>query len=422
MDQKSFSKFGCEFLKALLLICLASATSYSQWINQYPITPGIGLGDVKFIDSKTGWACGDGIILKTTNAGANWISQVHTATNKFLANISPVNSEILYCIGFFETILKTTNGGTNWIALRNGPYGQGRSYEGAYFINKDTGWVCGSLGTILKTTNGGTTFENNPIFWGYLKDMYFINADTGLLCAAFGGMFKTTNGGANWERKTIPYWNGIGDFKKLSVVSDTIVHVCEIGRRVFRSTNFGDTWDSAGYVPPMDFPYVCGFSSYNTGWVGGSFGQLYKTTDGCSTWRRDDDGTDQRYIAAMWFQNSNTGWLVGGNTKIFHTTTGGLTSIEHYANSEIRNFELFQNYPNPFNPNTNINYELRIRNFVSLKVYDIAGREVDVLVQSHLPAGRHIVKFDGSQFTAGVYYYRITAGQESETRAMILLK
>ncbi len=405
-----------------ILICIISHQADAQWINQYPNTQGIGLGDVKFIDSKTGWTCGDGIILKTTNAGVNWISQVHPATNKFLANISPVNSDILFCIGFFETILKTTNGGTNWIALRNGPFGQGMSYEGAFFVNKDTGWVCGSLGTILKTTNGGDTFENSPIFWGYLKDMYFINADTGLLCAAFGGMFRTTNGGQNWERKTIPYWNGIGDFRKLSVVNDSCVYVCEDSRRVYRSINFGDTWDSAGYVPGADQPYVCGFSSYNTGWVGGTFGQLYKTTDGCSTWRRDDDGTDQRYIDAIWFQNNNTGWLVGGNTKILHTTTGGLTYIDHHGNSEIRNFELFQNYPNPFNPNTIINYELRIRNFVSLKVYDIAGREVDVLVQSHLPAGRHGVKFDGSQFTGGVYYYRITAGQESETRAMILIK
>lgn len=406
----------------LLFIAFTTLQSSSQWISQYPNTPGIGLGDIKFINSNTGWACGDGIILKTTNAGANWISQVHPATNKFLANISPVNSEILYCIGFFETILKTTNGGTNWIALRNGPYGQGRSYEGAFFINKDTGWVCGSLGTILKTTNGGETFENNPIFWGYLKDMYFINSDTGLLSGEWGGMFKTTNGGYNWERKTIPYWNGIGDFKKLSVVNDTIVHVCEIGRRVFRSTNFGDTWDSAGYVPPMDFPYVCGFSCYDTGWVGGSFGQLYKTTDGCSTWRRDDDGTDQRYIAAMWFMDHNTGWLVGGNTKIFHTTTGGLTSIGHHGNSEIRDFELFQNYPNPFNPQTRIEFRLSRKTEVRVSVFDILGREVDVLVDSELPAGIHTTLFEGSMFPGGIYYCRMTTGQESQSKTMIMVK
>jgi hypothetical protein len=352
----------------------------------------------------------------------NWISQVHPATNKFLANISPVNSDILFCIGFFETILKTTNGGTNWIALRNGPFGQGMSYEGAYFINKDTGWVCGSLGTILKTTNGGITFENNPIFWGYLKDMYFINADTGLLCAAFGGMFKTTNGGMNWERKSIQYWNGIGDFRKLSFVNDSCVYVCEDGRRVYRSTNFGDTWDSAGYVPGADHPYVCGFSSFNTGWVGGTYGQLYKTSDGGSTWRRDDDGTDQRYIAAMRFLNNNTGWLVGGNTKILHTTTGGLTYIDHHGNSEIRNFELFQNYPNPFNPETKIEYRLSTAQELRVSVFNILGREVKVLFQSRLPAGHHSVTFDGSEFPGGIYYYRITAGQESETKAMVLLK
>ena len=198
--------------------------------------------------------------------------------------------------------------------------------------------------------------------------------------------------------------------------------MCEIGRRVFRSTNFGDTWDSAGYVPPMDFPYVCGFSCYNTGWVGGSFGQLYKTTDGCSTWRRDDDGTDQRYIAAMWFLNSNTGWLVGGNTKIFHTTTGGLTSIGHHGNSEIRDFELFQNYPNPFNPQTRIEFRLSRKTEVRVSVFDILGREVDVLVDSELPAGIHTTWFEGSMFPGGIYYCRMTTGQESQSKTMILVK
>jgi hypothetical protein len=76
-------------------------------------------------------------------------------------------------------------------------------------------------------------------------------------------------------------------------------------------------------------------------------------------------------------------------------------------------FNLSQNYPNPFNPKTIINYELRIRNFVMLKVYDIAGREVATLVNDFMPVGKHAVEFNAADLPSGVYFYtlRVTSGQ-----------
>jgi streptogramin lyase len=76
-------------------------------------------------------------------------------------------------------------------------------------------------------------------------------------------------------------------------------------------------------------------------------------------------------------------------------------------------FILHQNFPNPFNPKTIINYELRIRNFVLLKVYDIAGREVATLVNEIMPAGKHAVEFNATDLPSGVYFYtlRVTSGQ-----------
>ncbi len=71
------------------------------------------------------------------------------------------------------------------------------------------------------------------------------------------------------------------------------------------------------------------------------------------------------------------------------------------------------NYPNPFNPRTIINYELRIRNFVTLKVHDIAGREVATLVNDIMPAGKHAVEFNAADLSSGVYFYtlRLRSGQ-----------
>jgi hypothetical protein len=85
-------------------------------------------------------------------------------------------------------------------------------------------------------------------------------------------------------------------------------------------------------------------------------------------------------------------------------------------------FGLAQNYPNPFNPTTTIQYTLREPAMVSLKVYDMVGREVANLVQAEQGAGQYSVKFDGERLTSGTYIYRIQAGNFTATKKLILTK
>ena len=85
-------------------------------------------------------------------------------------------------------------------------------------------------------------------------------------------------------------------------------------------------------------------------------------------------------------------------------------------------YELHQNYPNPFNPSTNIQFDLPNDATVSLKIYDMLGREVATLVNEFRNAGRYIIGFDGSKLSSGVYYYKIKAGNFEQTRRMVLVK
>jgi len=87
-----------------------------------------------------------------------------------------------------------------------------------------------------------------------------------------------------------------------------------------------------------------------------------------------------------------------------------------------RKMRLFQNYPNPFNPTTVIRYALPEAGFVSLKVFDILGRQVLTLVNAYRPAGFHSVKFDASRLSSGIYVYRLRAGALSKSRKMLLMK
>jgi hypothetical protein len=85
-------------------------------------------------------------------------------------------------------------------------------------------------------------------------------------------------------------------------------------------------------------------------------------------------------------------------------------------------YSLTQNYPNPFNPSTVISYQLPAGSFVTLKVYDILGREVATLVNEVKPPGTYTVRFDASGLASGVYVYRLTAGDFVQTCKMLVIK
>ena len=99
----------------------------------------------------------------------------------------------------------------------------------------------------------------------------------------------------------------------------------------------------------------------------------------------------------------------------------GTVAIEESPKT-IGYFSLSQNHPNPFNPSTVINYEIPKASIVRLKVYDVLGREVATLVNEEKPAGRYNVTFDASKYSSGIYFYRITAGDFSQIKKMVLLK
>ncbi len=91
-------------------------------------------------------------------------------------------------------------------------------------------------------------------------------------------------------------------------------------------------------------------------------------------------------------------------------------------NSLEFDYELSQNYPNPFNPITKIEYSIIEPSFVTIKIYDISGREVSILVSELKKLGKHFVNFDGSNLSSGIYYYKMIAGDFITIRKMLLIK
>jgi hypothetical protein len=104
-----------------------------------------------------------------------------------------------------------------------------------------------------------------------------------------------------------------------------------------------------------------------------------------------------------------------------------LLLAESFVNVEDENtiptkFSLEQNYPNPFNPSTTISFSIPERSYVNLKVYDVLGNEVVTLVSAERDAGNHTVNFYASELPSGVYFYKMTSGNYSEIKKMMVLK
>ncbi len=115
--------------------------------------------------------------------------------------------------------------------------------------------------------------------------------------------------------------------------------------------------------------------------------------------------------------------------KIIAGTSGGLYQREISElvsvsnNSETaQEFSLSQNYPNPFNPSTVIKYSIPKEVFVSVKVFDVTGREVKALVNENQKAGSYEITFDASALSSGVYFYEIKTGNFTNTKKMLLIK
>ncbi len=117
-------------------------------------------------------------------------------------------------------------------------------------------------------------------------------------------------------------------------------------------------------------------------------------------------------------------------SDIYEITPSSIRSIKHLMvsvndekNNIPKNFILYQNYPNPFNPTTTIEYQIPKSEYVTLKIYDVLGREVKTLINhEYKNVGSYKINFNGSNLSSSVYFYRIRAGNFVSTRKMLFIK
>jgi len=437
---------------------------YSSRISNVVEDPPFNLfRSVYFTDSLNGFITGDfGLFFQTTNGGSNWFHQKESI--KHFYDVSFLNESTGYTCGQSGAIMKTTNGGSKWNLLYTGFNG---NLNDMYFFNTEVGIAVGDSGKVLKTNDGGNNWTSG--FTPTLDKLYsvsFINSNSGIAGSNNGRIIRTTNGGLSWNQT----YFGLGEsFSGVSFTSVDTVYAS--GRKVLlKSSNGGINWttiasgvSNTGFYRLQFFNsstgFVIGWSTYsgNTAYKlmkttngglsfdtisygfknvsfsdvnnglglyynsSGIYNKIRRTTNGGLNWTDFNLNGISNNLHSVFTLNENTGFIVGDLGAIVKTSNI-ITNISNNENYLNKSFLLQQNYPNPFNPITIINFQLPMFNEVSLKVYDILGNEVSILVNEKLNAGNYSVQWDATGFPSGIYFYKIITNDFEETKRMVFTK
>jgi len=402
--------------RLILALLLCAPVLYSQWFQQVSGTT----FNLHSINSHHGnenfaWTCGDnGVILHTTNGGTNWTLQVSGTTNNLYGICFMESSAApILAVGEGGIILRTTNFGANWLTITSPRNKTLRDISDFGFI------AVGDSGTIIKSSDFGitwiplpspTTAQLNAV--SAIFSNYIVGNNGTILKGSSGINWQLVTSGTNEDLLGVPLF-GSSD---LTVGTNGLI---------WRSSNSGNSWFAQNSNTTVTLRSV-EYSVNNTSriYICGDFGTILKSTNSGSNFGFQNSQTTQNLNSIFFYLGDNTGYSCGNNGVILKTTNGGgaiITSVNN--NSGIPDeYKLEQNHPNPFNPVTNIRFSISSADITSIAIYDITGKQIEVLLERYLSAGEYEVTFDGSNYASGIYYYTMRSGKFLKTAKMILVK
>ena len=222
-----------------------------------------------------------------------------------------------------------------------------------------------------------------------------------------GNFLLATRQGADFFNQELFDYCGINsmsalfDVTELIALDDSLINM--IALTGHSRVQFADLDTGSEAIPIFD-------DNLATNWVAGF--RLQKNNDGGFVYIA---GRPYRYDNSNSYQNYN------------YIIDNWLNFIPVKVNDEIpsgssKTYKLFQNYPNPFNPSTIISYSIPVAGMVTLKIYDVLGRELQTLVSEYQISNSYTIDFNASELPSGIYFYKIFSGNYSETKKMLLIK
>jgi photosystem II stability/assembly factor-like uncharacterized protein len=334
-------------------------------------------------------------------------------------------------------IYRSLNGGTGWSSATNGLSGSG-TWVGPIVSHPDSADMFYTARTsVFKTTNAGANwFAISSGISGTIREMAISKSNPSVMFATTGApLYKSTDGGYTWALVSSGLPNRVITSVYVHPDSSDVGVVCYSGfgsGKVFRTANGGATWvDISGNLPDTPINdvliYHPGFSTST--YLAATDVGVFITNNYGATWTELADGLPNTVAIHLDYNESANKIRVATHGRGVYETSL-TTGVINYTNDRPRDFKLLQNYPNPFNPTTNITYFLSsireqgraAEENISLKVYDVLGKEVATLVNEVQKPGTYTVRWDASDLASGIYYLRLNAGAFVQTRKLVLTK
>jgi len=227
------------------------------------------------------------------------------------------------------------------------------------------------------------------------------------------GSIRSTNAGTSWQQ-TFP---GPPDNIIYSFFRSSNGEVfAATGMGIFKSTDIGIVWTEVPGPENSDITLV--LVDHSGRYIAVTRGGVFQSIDEGSLWTPAQTGLGDQTILSLAMSPDGTIYA-GTDAGVYMTSS--VTSVEDIPQLPEK-YSLSQNYPNPFNPGTTINFSIMEEGMITLRVFDLTGREVATLVNDQLAPGAYARYWDASALASGIYHYRMTAGGTSQTRTMVLVK
>ncbi len=397
-----------------------------SWQLITPIPSGT-LYRIQFPGEGIGIAAGfDGVFLKTSNGGQDWIGGYLTAGFRTIniQDIYFVNENVGYASHSYRMVAKTTNGGTDWFAVIADTMSPTTTSYGVHFVDENYGFVVGRIASgvdiIYKTTDGGTSWSTKTGLVGKdLRGVEFVNMNRGIIVGDALNIIYTNDGGENWSPASftdVPAELQTTNLRSVEFLDEnTAVAVGD--KIILKSVNGGAEWKFI-QTGSATLNYVH-FHNQNIGYAVGQ-GEVWKTIDAGETWTNihDNDVLTGNLYGVTTDQAGDV-WISSSSSNIFtNKEPSGIIG----QNIGVSDFTLKQNYPNPFNPSTVIEFTIAKGSNITLEVFDLLGRKAAVLAEGYKSPGSYKVSFNGSNLTSGIYMYVLKADGKLMCGKMTLLK
>lgn len=397
-----------KFLTAFFFLIFTAVVN-SQWIQ---MASGLGNKEVEsFAENGTYIFAGtlnpfnSGVYL-SSNFGVSWIQT--SFNNQNIYSLTANGSYVFAGTAFAPNgIYRSTNSGTNWSQTP---------------LNNQSVWalsasgnnvLAGTYNGIYLSTNNGANWNQTFVIAQTVHD-FAVNGNN--IFAAVNGVHLSTNNGVNWSQTSL-------NLPTYSVCSNgSYVFAGTRDSGVYKSSNNGTNWVRAN----LNFQiYSFAVNGGNVFAAIPSIGPgVYVTTNNGVNWVQWSTGLPSDFLNELCIIGSYifVGTGAKGNGSVYRRPLSELVGIQPVSNEIPKEFSLSQNYPNPFNPITNFEFRIARFGLVKLTIYDVQGREIAALINEELIPGTYDADWDASNYPSGVYYYKVTAGDFTQTKKMILIK